>query len=140
MKTSGSVITIAAGQTTGTVNVETPANDVYNNGSTVSTTITGATGGNFENLVPSTTPAVTTITDSVDATGLTLTASDTVTEGGSIVYTATLTNPAQTPVAVTLSNATSQSRPARRVENHRATRRAPRRAAIAALYSRAYTN
>ncbi|WP_428480312.1 hypothetical protein, partial [Pseudomonas violetae] len=26
--------------------------------------MTGATGGNFENLVPSTTPAVTTITDS----------------------------------------------------------------------------
>ncbi|SCZ47257.1 MULTISPECIES: retention module-containing protein, partial [unclassified Pseudomonas] len=68
---NGSVITIAAGQTTGTVNVETPANDVYNNGSTVSTTITGATGGNFENLVPSTTPAVTTITDSADTTGLT---------------------------------------------------------------------
>ncbi|WP_431092854.1 retention module-containing protein [Pseudomonas brassicacearum] len=101
---NGSVITIAAGQTTGTVNVETPANDVYNNGSTVSTTITGATGGNFENLVPSTAPAVTTITDSVDSTGLTLTASDTITEGGSIVYTATLTNPAQTPVTVTLSN------------------------------------
>ncbi|MDR8389194.1 retention module-containing protein, partial [Pseudomonas sp. JL2] len=101
---NGSVITIAAGQTTGTVNVDTPANDVYNNGSTVSTTITGATGGNFENLVPSTTPAVTTITDSVDATGLTLTASDTITEGGQITYTATLTNPAQTPVTVTLSN------------------------------------
>ncbi|WP_210642284.1 retention module-containing protein [Pseudomonas sp. Tri1] len=101
---NGSVITIAAGQTTGTVNVETPANDVYNNGSTVSTTITGATGGNFENLVPSTAPAVTTITDSTDNTGLTLTASDTITEGGQITYTATLTNPAQTPVTVTLSN------------------------------------
>ncbi|WP_256656548.1 immunoglobulin-like domain-containing protein, partial [Pseudomonas sp. 7SR1] len=81
-----------------------PANDVYNNGSTVSTTITGATGGNFENLVPSTTPAVTNITDSADATGLTLSASETITEGGQITYTATLTNPAQTPVTVTLSN------------------------------------
>ncbi|WP_460080817.1 retention module-containing protein [Pseudomonas sp. H3_H05] len=101
---NGSVITIAAGQTTGTVNVDTPANDVYNNGSTVSTTITGATGGNFENLVPSTAPAVTTITDSADTTGLTLTASNTITEGGQITYTATLTNPAQTPVTVTLSN------------------------------------
>ncbi|MDU9024367.1 retention module-containing protein [Pseudomonas corrugata] len=101
---NGSVITIAAGQTTGTVNVETPANDVYNNGGTVSTTITGATGGNFENLVPSTTPAVTTITDSVDSTGLTLSASESITEGSSIVYTATLTNAAQTPVTVTLSN------------------------------------
>ncbi|MDD1011703.1 large adhesive protein, partial [Pseudomonas shahriarae] len=101
---NGSTITIDAGQTTGTVNVPTAANDVYNNGSTVSTTITGATGGNFENLVPNPTPAVTTITDSVDNTGLTLSATGTVAEGGSIVYTATLTNPAGTPVTVTLSN------------------------------------
>ncbi|WKV89774.1 LapA family giant adhesin [Pseudomonas sp. B21_DOA] len=101
---NGSTITIGAGQTTGTVNVTTPANDVYNNGSTVSTTITGATGGNFENLVPNTTPAVTTITDSVDNTGLTLTATNNIVEGGQITYTATLTNPAQTPVTVTLSN------------------------------------
>ncbi|WP_348984637.1 immunoglobulin-like domain-containing protein, partial [Pseudomonas sp. W2Jun17] len=101
---NGSVITIKAGESTGTVVVDTAANDVYNNGSTVSTTINGATGGNFENLVPSTTPAVTTITDSIDATTVTLTASSTVTEGGQITYTATLTNPAQTPVNVTLSN------------------------------------
>ncbi|MGF6358949.1 hypothetical protein ABH907_000613 [Pseudomonas frederiksbergensis] len=101
---NGSTITIAAGDTSGSVNVPTPANDVYNNGSTVSTTITGTTGGNFENLVPNPTPAVTTITDSVDNTGLTLTATGSVTEGGQITYTATLTNPAQTPVTVTLSN------------------------------------
>ncbi|WP_277760064.1 immunoglobulin-like domain-containing protein [Pseudomonas sp. A34-9] len=101
---NGSTITIGAGQTTGTVNVPTPANDVYNNGSTVTTTITGASGGNFENLVPNPTPAVTTITDSIDNTGLTLTATGTVVEGGQITYTATLTNPAQTPVTVTLSN------------------------------------
>ncbi|XQP59115.1 LapA family giant adhesin [Pseudomonas fluorescens] len=101
---NGSVITIKAGESTGTVVVDTPANDVYNNGSTVSTTITGATGGNFESLVPSTTPAVTTITDSIDTTTVTLTAGNTVTEGGQITYTATLTNPAQTPVTVTLSN------------------------------------
>ena len=101
---NGSTITIGAGQTTGTVNVPTPANDVYNNGSTVTTTITGASGGNFENLVPNPTPAVTTITDSIDTTTVTLTAGSTVTEGGQITYTATLTNPAQTPVTVTLSN------------------------------------
>src|SRR5476649_2499281 len=101
---NGSVITIKAGESVGTVVVDTPANDVYNNGSTVSTTITGATGGNFENLVPSTTPAVTTITDSIDTTTVTLTADNSVVEGGNITYTATLTNPAQTPVTVTLSN------------------------------------
>ncbi|MGP6420879.1 LapA family giant adhesin [Pseudomonas putida] len=101
---NGSTITIEAGQTTGTVNVPTALNDVYNNGGTVSTTITGATGGNFENLVPNTTPATTTVTDSIDTTNLSLSATGTVAEGGSIVYTATLTNPAGTPVTVTLSN------------------------------------
>ncbi|MFJ4248982.1 immunoglobulin-like domain-containing protein [Pseudomonas sp. NPDC089741] len=101
---NGSTITIGAGQTTGTVNVPTPANDVYNNGSTVTTTITGTSGGNFENLVPNPTPAVTTITDSIDTTNLTLTATGSVVEGGQITYTAMLTNPAQTPVTVTLSN------------------------------------
>ncbi|MBI6948290.1 retention module-containing protein, partial [Pseudomonas koreensis] len=101
---NGSTITIEAGKTTGTVNVPTPPNDVYNNGGTVSTTITGATGGNFENLVPNTTPATTTVTDSIDTTNLSLSATGTVAEGGSIVYTATLTNPAGTPVTVTLSN------------------------------------
>ncbi|MFJ2387235.1 retention module-containing protein [Pseudomonas koreensis] len=101
---NGSTITIEAGQTTGTINVPTAPNDVYNNGGTVSTTITGATGGNFENLVPNTTPATTTVTDSIDATNLSLSATGTVAEGGSIVYTATLTNPAGTPVTVTLSN------------------------------------
>ncbi|WP_173883478.1 immunoglobulin-like domain-containing protein, partial [Pseudomonas sp. FW305-53] len=86
------------------VTVDTPANDVYNNGSTVSTTITGTTGGNFEQLTPSTEPALTTITDSKDDTGLSLSASTEVAEGGQILYTATLTNPAGTPVTVTLSN------------------------------------
>ncbi|WP_397450825.1 retention module-containing protein [Pseudomonas sp. NA-150] len=104
---NGSVITIAAGQTTGTVHVDTPPNDVYKNGSTVSTTITGASGGNFEQLTPDTTPAKTTITDSIDTTNLTLSATPTVNEGGQITYTATLSNKAQTDVTVTLSGGQS---------------------------------
>ncbi|WP_461241462.1 retention module-containing protein [Pseudomonas sp. SA233] len=101
---NGQTITVEAGKTQGSVDFETPANDVYNNGSTVSTTITGATGGNFEQLTPNPTPAQTTINDSVDTTTATLTASPSVTEGGVITYTVTLSNPAQTPVTVTLSN------------------------------------
>jgi hypothetical protein len=34
----------------------------------VQATITNATGGNFENLVPSTVPAVTSVTDTIDTT------------------------------------------------------------------------
>ena len=95
---NGSVITIDAGQTTGTVVVGTPANDVYVNGSTVSTTITGTTGGNFENLVPSKEPAVTSITDSIDTTTVTLTATPSVDENATITYTATLTDVQGKPV------------------------------------------
>ncbi|WP_404702887.1 immunoglobulin-like domain-containing protein, partial [Pseudomonas sp. 3HC3] len=101
---NGQVITVEAGKTQGSVDFQTPANDVYNNGSTVSVTIENATGGNFEQLTPNPTPAQTTINDSVDTTTATLTASPSVTEGGVITYTVTLSNPAQTPVTVTLSN------------------------------------
>ena len=101
---NGQTVTIEAGKSSGSVDFQPPANDVYNNGSTVSTTITGTTGGNFENLVPNPTPAQTVINDSVDTTTATLTATPSVTEGGVITYTVTLTNPAQTPVTVTLSN------------------------------------
>ncbi|WP_238349905.1 immunoglobulin-like domain-containing protein, partial [Pseudomonas sp. BW16M2] len=101
---NGQTVTIEAGKSSGSVDFQTPANDVYNNGSTVSTTITGATGGNFEKLEPNPTPAETLINDSIDTTTATLTATPSVTEGGVITYTVTLTNPAQTPVTVTLSN------------------------------------
>uniref|UniRef100_A0A923GB54 Type I secretion C-terminal target domain-containing protein n=1 Tax=Pseudomonas peradeniyensis TaxID=2745488 RepID=A0A923GB54_9PSED len=101
---NGQTVTIEAGKSSGSVDFQTPANDVYNNGSTVSTTITGATGGNFEKLEPNPAPAETKINDSIDTTTATLTATPSVTEGGVITYTVTLTNPAQTPVTVTLSN------------------------------------
>ncbi|WP_176243897.1 immunoglobulin-like domain-containing protein, partial [Pseudomonas sp. R23(2017)] len=101
---NGSVITIEAGKTTGTVTVPAPADDVYKDAGKVEVTIKDASGGNFENLVPSTVPAVTEVTDTIDTTNLSLTATGSVAEGGSIVYTATLTNPAGTPVTVTLSN------------------------------------
>ncbi|MGB5956601.1 retention module-containing protein, partial [Pseudomonas sp.] len=101
---NGQTITIEAGKSQGSVDFQTPANDVYNNGSTVSVTIESATGGNFEQLTPNPTPAQTTINDSIDITTATLTANPSVTEGGVITYTVTLSNPAQTPVTVTLSN------------------------------------
>ncbi|MFT0867794.1 retention module-containing protein, partial [Pseudomonas sp. CAM1A] len=101
---NGQTVTIEAGKSSGSVDFQTPGNDVYNNGSTVSTTITGATGGNFEKLEPNPAPADTKINDSIDTTTATLTATPSVTEGGVITYTVTLTNPAQTPVTVTLSN------------------------------------
>jgi hypothetical protein len=99
-----SVITIKAGESTGTVTVNTPANDVYINGSTVSLTIKDATGGNFEELAKSDQPAVTTITDSLDTTTITLSAPSEVSEGGTITYTVTLSQPAGADMTIKLSN------------------------------------
>ncbi|SDZ63435.1 retention module-containing protein, partial [Pseudomonas sp. NFIX28] len=102
---NGSVIVIPAGQLTGTVNVPLAPNDtVYNDPGQVSVSVTGTTGGGGLVLTVDPTPAVTQVTDTVDTTTVTLTAGSSVTEGGQITYTATLTNPAQTPVTVTLSN------------------------------------
>ncbi|MFG0408380.1 retention module-containing protein, partial [Pseudomonas sp. FYR_11] len=102
---NGAVITIPAGQTSGSVNVQVPPNDTpYIDGGQISTTVTGSTGGGGLTVTLPQTPAVTEVTDTIDTTTATLTASPSVTEGGVITYTVTLSNPAQTPVTVTLSN------------------------------------
>ncbi|MFK3944172.1 immunoglobulin-like domain-containing protein, partial [Pseudomonas monteilii] len=102
---NGSVITIAAGQTAGSITVAAPGDDPYIDAGSVSTTITGATGGNFENLAVSSTPAVTAVTDTIDTSTVTLTATPSVTEGGVITYTASVTAPVtEAPLVVTLAN------------------------------------
>ncbi|WP_203120196.1 immunoglobulin-like domain-containing protein, partial [Aeromonas veronii] len=68
---------------------------MYLDASSVSASITTATGGNFESLVVDKTAAVTQITDTVDVTTVSLSATGSLTEaGGIITYTATLTNKA----------------------------------------------
>ncbi len=101
---NGAVITIAAGATTGTAVVAAPGDDPYIDASSVSATIATATGGNFESLQINPAAANTSVTDDADPTSVSLSATASVAEGGSIVYTATLTNAAQTPVTVTLSS------------------------------------
>ncbi|MGA9094665.1 MAG: retention module-containing protein, partial [Pseudomonas alloputida] len=102
---NGAVIVIPAGQTSGSVNVVVPANDTpYIDGGQISATVTGSSGGGGLTVTLPQTPAVTQVTDTIDTTTATLTASPSVTEGGVITYTVTLSNPAQTPVTVTLSN------------------------------------
>ncbi|MGV5529879.1 retention module-containing protein, partial [Pseudomonas sp. XP1] len=102
---NGAVIVIPAGQTSGSVNVVVPAGDTpYIDGGQISATVTGTTGGGGLTVTVPQTPAVTQVTDTIDTTTATLTATPSVTEGGVITYTVTLSNPAQTPVTVTLSN------------------------------------
>ena len=73
--TGGTTITIGAGQSSGTATVAAPGDDAFFDAGTVSKAITGFTGGNLEQVTTDSTPAVTTITDTIDTTTLSLTAS-----------------------------------------------------------------
>ncbi|PLP86812.1 large adhesive protein, partial [Pseudomonas sp. FFUP_PS_41] len=101
---NGQTITVEAGKTQGSVDFETPANDVYNNGSTVSTTITGATGGNFEQLTPDPTPASTVINDSIDTVTVSIVSNGNVTEDQQPSFTVKVSQALDRPLTVTLSN------------------------------------
>ncbi|MFC6337726.1 immunoglobulin-like domain-containing protein, partial [Pseudomonas karstica] len=104
---NGQTITIGVNQSSGTVSVVAP-DDVYQGDQTVTTAITGVTGGeHYENLVPGTNNVTTTVTDTPgtdNTTTVTLTAPSAVNEGGQITYTATLSNKAGTDVTLKLDN------------------------------------
>ncbi|MBO2664170.1 retention module-containing protein, partial [Shewanella algae] len=103
---NGASVTIAAGQTSGTVTVDAPTDDVYQDGETLTVGITDAQGGNYENLDTSDT-ASTQVNDTIDTTTVTLTAPAEVNEGGQISYTATVNNAPETDLVLTLSNGAS---------------------------------
>ncbi|WP_193755489.1 immunoglobulin-like domain-containing protein, partial [Pseudomonas mediterranea] len=65
---------------------------------TISESISTATGGNLEAIAPNTAPVSTVVNDVNDTTTVTLTASPTVNENGTITYTATLTDAKGNPV------------------------------------------
>src|SRR6185369_10058500 len=101
---NGAIITIATGASSGNVSVAAPGDDVYTDAGTVSATIVSAVGGNFESLTVNPAAATTAITDTIDTTTVSLTATPAVAEGGAITYTASLTSAAASPVTVTLAN------------------------------------
>ncbi|MFG0340246.1 immunoglobulin-like domain-containing protein, partial [Pseudomonas sp. zjy_13] len=101
---NGQVITVEAGKTQGSVDFQTPANDVYNNGSTVSVTIENATGGNFEQLTPNPTPASTVINDSIDTVTVSILSNGNVTEDQQPSFTVKVSQALDRPLTVTLSN------------------------------------
>ncbi|MCT7468416.1 immunoglobulin-like domain-containing protein, partial [Aliarcobacter cryaerophilus] len=104
---NGSTITFGPDYVAGTTVQSTPfaiqTDDVYKDGETYEITVTGTTGGNFENLV-TTDKATVTVTDTKDTTTLTLNdvsvneGTGTATVGGSLDYAP------QTTLVVTLSN------------------------------------
>ncbi|MEB0238939.1 type I secretion protein, partial [Pseudomonas sp. 5S3] len=108
---NGSSITIKAGETVGTVTVPAPTDDVFIDKSTQTVKITETTGGNFEKLEVAGSGATTTINDTIDKVDVVLTATNTVGEGGNIVYTASLVDKngaavtnITNPLTVTLDN------------------------------------
>ncbi|TBU94604.1 retention module-containing protein, partial [Stutzerimonas kirkiae] len=103
--TNGVVITIPVGATSGTGSIPSSRpDDSYRQADDVLTVgIGGTTGGNYSSLNTSST-TTTTVVDDSDETTVSLTATPSVNENGTVTYTASLTNPAQGDVTVTLSN------------------------------------
>ena len=107
MLSNGEEILITAGQTSGTATINVPASeleDVYAEDDSFSASITGTSGGNYENLVIDETPAVTNVEDTIDTTTLSLRASSITEAGGDVTYTATVNNPSNSDIVVILDN------------------------------------
>ncbi|MER2493138.1 immunoglobulin-like domain-containing protein [Catenovulum sediminis] len=105
---NGSQITIAAGNTSGSVTLNVaPDEDVYLDSFVISNSIVDVVGGNFERLVTDSTSATTVVQDTTDTTTLRLQATENVNEGGDILYVATLSNPAETDVTLSLTTGES---------------------------------
>jgi len=95
-------ISIAAGETTGTLVWNTADPDVYVDPSSITATVSGVTGGNFEAVDYSAATATAQITDTIDTTTVSLSAPASVTEdAASVTFTATLSNAAETAVTIT---------------------------------------
>ncbi len=97
---NGASITIAAGQTEGTVTVDAPTDDVFVDAETLTVSIDNAQGGNFENLDTSDT-ASTLVNDTTDTVFAQISVDkSSVTEGGEITYTVTLVDANGNPVTL----------------------------------------
>src|SRR3546814_18797311 len=94
---NGAVINIAAGASSGTAVVAAPTDDAYIDADSVSATISSSTGGNFENLITNGAAASTRISATLHSNTVTLssaTSGSNVSNGGSIIHTTRVHNPA----------------------------------------------
>ncbi|MFP9230297.1 retention module-containing protein [Pectobacterium cacticida] len=103
--TNGSTITIPVGETTGRVEIGTRPDDAYRQGDEpIQIGIGGTQGGSYTNLDTSSSTSTTVVDDS-DATTITLSTPETVTEGGTYQVTATVDNPVtESDLVITLTN------------------------------------
>ncbi|SER79561.1 beta strand repeat-containing protein, partial [Flavobacterium frigoris] len=96
---SSTIITIAAGSTTGTVTISPIDDDIYEGSETVIADITNVTGGCASELGAQT--ATVTITDNDDAPDVTI-GDATIVEGGILSFPVSLSNPSATTITLTL--------------------------------------
>ncbi|WP_342618639.1 retention module-containing protein [Rhodoferax sp. GW822-FHT02A01] len=86
----------------GTLVIDTHNPDVYKDGHTVTATVTGVTGGNFEAISLNGATASAQVTDVNDTTTVTITSSGNVTENDAgVTFTVQLSNPPQTGTTAT---------------------------------------
>ena len=91
-------VTIPAGKSSGTVSVPNPnAEDVYLDACTLTASVTGFIGGDFEKVDYSGATATANIADTIDTTTVSLSAPSVIARyADNVVFTITLSNPAQT--------------------------------------------
>ncbi|WP_036191089.1 retention module-containing protein, partial [Marinobacterium lacunae] len=105
IETNMGTIVIGDGESSGTLVIDTQDSDVYQDPDSLTVTITGASGGNFEDLQidPEGGSATVDIYDTIDTTTVTLD-DVTVSEDGTITYTASVDNAPQGDLTITLNN------------------------------------
>jgi hypothetical protein len=96
-------IVIAAGDTQGTLFISTENPDVYVDPSSITATVTGVDGGNYEAVDYSQASATAQITDTIDTTTVSLSGPESVNEGGSAAYTVSVDHVPQTDMTVNVS-------------------------------------
>ncbi|PWC09831.1 hypothetical protein B4923_18235, partial [Brenneria roseae subsp. americana] len=98
-------ITILVGESSGSVQIDTRADDSYQQGDeSITVGIKETSGGNYEAL-DTTSTTTTTVVDDGDTTVITLSSDNQVTEGGAFTVTATVGSPVTgSPLVITLSN------------------------------------
>ncbi|MEB0009569.1 type I secretion C-terminal target domain-containing protein [Pseudomonas sp. RTB2] len=104
---NGDNVTIKANATSASFTAAAPADDVYKDAGPTTLSVTGVSNGKdgqLEGLDLSKASATTAVTDTINTTAVTLTASDTVAEGGTIHYTVSVANAPKSDLVLTLSN------------------------------------
>ncbi|WED77626.1 retention module-containing protein [Aeromonas allosaccharophila] len=100
---NGASITIKAGELSGNVTVDAPSDDVYKDGSSLTVSITGSQGGNYEQLDTSST-VTTAVVDTIDEVSVTIESNGDVTEVQQPVFTIKVSQVLDSALTVTLSN------------------------------------